>query len=234
MFVPSSGTWLTTCRLKTQRTGKPVIYVRAPKIATDFPTLVGGAWAFGVVVVGGVRTSPDPLYPPPSCAPATVLVYVWVCACGCAARHACVYVCVGGCALYVCLCVLCRYRRQGSAVHLGGPLIMLLVEGIGGGYLVGVRACERPCGWWRGRRTQPRASHDVTAADPYPRGGCRRPHHGVHVRSAAAPAVVKFSNVLDVCESCHAYSADVRPPAHRLVFHKRLAPVKFGQLSILL
>jgi len=154
------------------------LYVRAPKIATDFPTLVGGAWAFGVVVVvvvGGVRASTDPLYPPPPCAPATVQVYVWVCWCVCAAWHACV---LAGVRFYVCVCVLCTGAKAPPTIW-GGPLTMLLVEGIGGGYLVGVRACERPCGWWRGRRTQPRASHDVTAADPYPRGGCRRPHHGV-------------------------------------------------------
>lgn len=87
------------------------LYVRAPKIAADFPTLVGGAWAFRVVSegFGWVRTLCTHRcrvhLPSSKC--------MCGCACVCARAHVCECVCARA---FVCVV----YRRQVSVVHLGG------------------------------------------------------------------------------------------------------------------
>jgi len=78
--------------------------------------------------------SPDPLYPPPPCAPATVRVYVCVCVCVrvCARAHVCACVCDRAF-----VCVLCTGAKSPSSIRGGPPHHAYLGEGYGRGVFGG-------------------------------------------------------------------------------------------------
>lgn len=134
------------------------------------------------------------------------------CMCGCVGVFAlldtrvCWRVCV-----FMCVCVCCvqapRLRRPFGGVPSPCFWWRVLEGDI---WWVCVRVSVRAGGGGDGVHSRVRhmTSRPPTRTLEGVAGG-RTTAYSVHVRSAAA--VVKFSNVLDVCESCHACSADVRP-----------------------
>lgn len=145
---------------------------------------------------------PDPLYPPPG-TPAFTCVREWSCVDVCVCVWIWMCVCVD---VDVCVRVNRRQVYAAVAAERGGP-VGYVVDGVGDG------ACVRRR-WGVTAYTRPRASRDVAT----------RPLEGVAGAVVTPPRrtypVVNFSNVPDVCETCHAFvrSSPVRHQRRRFLF----------------